>query len=108
MVTADGPPYAPFAVLRIDADLISKVNPAPAMVVSASEISASEQALGTDPGALVPIVLWGAALLAAAGALAWAAQRWGRWQTWIVAVPVVLFFSLSIADQVASLLPNLM
>jgi sortase (surface protein transpeptidase) len=108
LVTADGPPLAPFAVLHVDADLISKVNPAPTMPLTAANLSASEQALGTDPGALVPVVLWGAALVCAAGLVAWTAQRWGRWQTWIVAVPVVLFLSLSIADQVACLLPNLM
>jgi hypothetical protein len=78
------------------------------MVVSASELTPSEQALGTDPLAWVPVVLWGALLLAAAGSLAWAARQWGRWQAWIVAVPVVLFLSLSIADQVARLLPNLL
>ena len=108
LVTADGPPLAPFAVLDVDADLISKPVPAPAMVVSAANLSPSERALGTDPNALLPVVLWGALLLGAVAMLAWAGQRWGRWQTWIVAVPVVLFLSLSISDQVAALLPNLM
>jgi sortase A len=108
LVTADGPPLAPFGVLRLDAELISKPFPAPTMVLSAADLGASEQVLGTDPGALVPVVLWGALLVAASGGLAWAGQRWGRWQTWIVAIPVVLFFSLSLADQVAALLPNLM
>jgi sortase A len=108
LVTADGPPLAPFAVLDVDADLISKPFPAPAMVVTAADLSPSEQALGTDPSALVPTVLWGALLLGAVALLAWCGQRWGRWQTWIVAVPVVLFLSLSISDQVAALLPNLM
>ncbi len=108
LVTADGPPLAPFGVLRVDADLVSSAKSAPAMVVTPAEVAASEQVLGTDPGALVPVVLWGAALLSVAGLLAWTAQRWGRWQTWLVAVPVVLFLSLSIADQVACLLPNLM
>ena len=108
LVTADGPPLAPTGVLRVDADLTSKPSPAPAMVVSAFELTPSEQALGTDPLAWLPVVLWGALLLAAAGSLAWTARQWGRWPTWIVAVPVVLFLSLSIADQVARLLPNLM
>jgi sortase A len=108
LVTADGPPLAPFGVLDVDANLISTPKPAPAMVISAADLSPSEQALGTDPNALVPVVLWGALLLGAAALLAWAGQRWGRWQTWIVAVPVVLFISLSISDQVACLLPNLM
>ena len=108
LVTADGPALAPTGVLRVDADLISKVNTAPTMVISAANLSASEQVLGTDPGALVPTVLWGALLLGVAALLAWTGQRWGRWQTWIVAVPVVIYLSLSIADQVARLLPNLM
>ena len=108
LVTADGPPLAPFGVLDVDADLISKASPAPAMVISAADLAPSEKALGTDPNALIPVVLWFALLLGAAALLAWAGQRWGRWQTWIVAVPVVLFLSLSISDQVAALLPNLM
>jgi sortase A len=108
LVTADGPPLAPTGVLDVDADLTSKPRPAPAMIITASDLGASEQALGTDSEALVPVVLWGLLLLAAAALLAWTGRRWGRWQTWIVAVPVVCFVSLSIADQVARLLPNLM
>jgi sortase A len=108
LVTADGPPLAPTGVLDVDADLMSKPSPAPAMVISSSDLGPSEQALGTDSQAWVPVVLWGALLLAAATLLAWAGRRWGRWQTWIAAVPVVCFLSLSIADQVARLLPNLM
>jgi sortase A len=108
LVTADGPPLAPTGVLDVDADLMSKPSPAPAMVISSSDLGPAEQALGTDSEAWVPVVLWGALLLAAAVFLAWAGRRWGRWQTWIVAVPVVCFVSLSIADQVARLLPNLM
>jgi len=108
LVTADGPPLAPFGVLRVDADLISKPSPAPTMVISAAQVGPSEQVLGTDPNALWAVVLWGVLLLGTAALLAWAGQQWGRWQTWIVAVPVVLFLSLSISDQVAALLPNLM
>jgi sortase A len=108
LVTADGPPLAPTGVLRIDADLTSKAFPAPTMILTNANLSASEETLGTDPNALVPVVLWGAVLLVIAGVLAWTARRWGRWQTWIVAIPVVGFFSLMIADQVARLLPNLL
>lgn len=108
LVTADGPPLAPFGVLRVDADLISKPSQAPTMVISAAQLGPSEQVLGTDPNALWAVVLWGVLLLGAAALLAWAGQQWGPWQTWIVAVPVVLFLSLTISDQVAVLLPNLM
>ena len=63
--------------------------------------------LGTDTIAWLPLVLWGQCLLLGVGVLTWLRQRWGRWQTWIVAVPVLGFLSLSIADQVTRLLPNL-
>jgi hypothetical protein len=32
----------------------------------------------------------------------------GRWQAWLVAVPVVGYLGLATADQAARLLPNLM
>jgi sortase A len=108
LVTADGPALAPTGVLRVDADLTSKVNPAPPMIVSATDLSPGEQVLGTDSVALLPIVLWGLVLVAALGLLSWTRHRWGRWQTWIVSVPVLLYLSLIIADQVTRLLPNLM
>ena len=108
LVTADGLPLAPSGVLRVDADLISTPRAAPTMILSEANMAPGELILGTDSNAWVPVVLWGAVLLAVAGSLAWARQRWGRWQVWIVAVPVVCFLSLVIADQVARLLPNIM
>jgi sortase A len=108
LVTADGPALAPSGVVRVYAELTSKVYPAPAMVVTSADIASSEVPLGTDSGALVPLVLWGAALVLAASTLSWFRQRWGRWQVWIVAVPVMGFLFLSVADQAAVLLPNLM
>lgn len=108
LVTADGPPFAPTGVVRVDAQLITPAKPAPAMVVTPADLSAGEQVLGTEPIALVPLVLWGAALVLAAVGVSWASSRWNRWQAWIVAVPVFGFFGLEVADQVARLLPNLM
>jgi sortase A len=106
LATADGPPFAPTGVVRVDAQLISKPQPAPAMVVTS--IAPSEEALGTEPVAWVSLVLWGQALVVAAVALSWMNARWSRWQTWIVAVPVLGFLGMVVADQVARLLPNLM
>ncbi len=108
LATADGPPLMPTGVLRVDADLVSKPLATPAMVLSAASLGPDEQALGTDSLAWLPLVLWGQGLLIAAGVLSWCKQRWGRWQTWIVAVPVLGFLGLSIADQVSRLLPNIM
>jgi sortase A len=108
LVTADGPPFAPTGVLRVDADTVSAPKPAPAMVVSTADIAPSELALGTEPAASLPLVLWSQGLVLAAAGISWLGFRWGRWQTWTVAVPLLGYFGLEVADQVARLLPNLM
>lgn len=108
LVTADGPDLAPSGLLRVDAELTSKAYPAPAMVVTPADIGPGEAPLGTDSLALVSLVLWGGCLVLAASTLSWFRQRWGRWQVWIVAVPVMGFLFLAVADQAALLLPNLM
>lgn len=106
--TADGPPFAPTGVVWVDADTITAPYTPPAMVISTSEISPSELPLGTESGVWLPLVLWGEGLLLAALAIAWLRSHWGRWQTWTVALPVLGYLGLGVADQVARLLPNLM
>jgi hypothetical protein len=108
LATADGPPFAPTGVLRVDADTITAPKSAPAMVVTSAEISPSELLFGTESIAWVPLVLWGQGLVLAAAGISWLRSQWGRWQTWTVAVPVLAYFGLAVADQIARLLPNLM
>ena len=108
LATADGSPLVPSGVLRVDADLTSVTAPSVPLVFSSSELPPSEQAMAIDPAAWFALVLWGEALLVAAALIGWARTRWGRWQTWIVAVPVIGFFGFAVADQVTQLLPNLM
>jgi hypothetical protein len=108
LATADGPAFAPSGVLRVDANLISRPQPAPTMVVSGADIGPSELAMGTDSLAWVPLVLWGQGLVLMAMGLSWLAAHWSRWQTWLVAVPVLGYFGLAVADEVTRLLPNLM
>jgi len=107
LATADGAPFLPSGVLRVDADLVSQTLPTPVTVLTARDLSPREQALGTDPAAWIPLVLWGQALVLVAIGLTWARTRWGRWQIWIVAVPTLGFFGLAVADQAARLFPNL-
>jgi LPXTG-site transpeptidase (sortase) family protein len=108
LVTADGAPFAPSGELYVDADLIGNPFPAPAMMLSAANLSPAENALGIDSLAWMPLVLWGQLLLLAAAAIGWLARSWGRWQTWIIAVPVLGYLGLQVADEVTRLLPNLM
>jgi sortase A len=108
LATADGPPFAPTGVLRVDAQLMSAPQPAPAMVVTPADLSLSEEALGTESLAWIGLILWGQALVLAAVLLSWMNALWSRWQTWIVAVPVLGFIGLAVANQVTLLLPNLL
>jgi len=108
LATADGPPFAPTGVLWVDAQLTSKPFDEPAMILSQANLSPGENILGTDSIAWVPIVLWGQALLGAASAAGWLWRRWGAWQTWIVALPVLGYLGINVANEVTRLLPNLM
>jgi hypothetical protein len=108
LATADGAPFAPSGVLRVDADLVSPVMNSVPLVLGAAQLPPAEQAMASDSSAWYVLVLWGQALLLAAGLITWARTHWGGWQTWIVAVPVLGFFSLAVADQITRLLPNLM
>jgi sortase (surface protein transpeptidase) len=103
----DGAPFAPSGMLYVDADLTSKPQPAPPMVLSAADLSSSENAMGTETQAWLPIVLWGQLLVLVTLGLSLTWDVWGRWQTWLVAVPVLGYLVLSIADEVTRLLPNL-
>lgn len=105
LVTADGAPLEPSGILYVDADETSKPQPSPGGALPA--LTQPENALATEPQAWLPIVLWGQLLVLIAFALSWLWTAWGKWQTWIIAVPAVGFLVLSIADQATRLLPNL-
>jgi LPXTG-site transpeptidase (sortase) family protein len=107
LVTADGSPLVPTGILYVDAELTSKPQPSPG-VVQPSYIAPSENAMAADPQAWLTIVLWGQGLVLVAVTLSWLWSAWGKWQTWLIAVPVVGFIVLSVADQATRLLPNLL
>lgn len=108
LITADGAPYTPSGTLRVDATLTSDVQPAPPRPLALGWIDESEQALGTENAAWLPVFLWSQALLGAA-LLTMAAYRvWGRWQTWVVGVPVLAALGLAVSGAATRLLPNLL
>jgi LPXTG-site transpeptidase (sortase) family protein len=108
LVTAAGRRYLPAGTLRVDADLVTTPQPPGTRRFGADRLPAAENAMGTEPAAWVAVVLWGEALLLAALALTWARSRWGRWQSWVAAVPVLGFLGVAVAGEVARLLPNLL
>lgn len=108
LVTADGTPYLPSDVLRVDAALTSPVQPGSMKVLGASALDPAEAAMAGDPSAWIGVVLWAQALLLVALGVTWARTRWGRWQAWVIGVPLLGFLGLALAGQVVRLLPNLM
>jgi sortase A len=106
LATANGSPLDPTGILYVDADETSKPMPSPGVVLS-QYLSSTENAMATEPQAWLPIVLWGQLLVLVAFALSWLWTAWGKWQTWVIAVPAIGFLVLSIADQATRLLPNL-
>jgi len=107
LTTTDGSSLLPNGVLRVDADLTSGAQPTPPRVLDRAATPPAEQPMGTDRSVWVPLVFWAQGLLLAAVAVTWARARWGRWQAWIVGVPVLAALGLAVADQAIGLLPNL-
>ncbi|MFE5815318.1 sortase [Streptomyces sp. NPDC056479] len=108
LITADGTPFMPRGILRVDADLVSTVQPTPTPAVASGALPEEEKPMATQQSAWLPLVLWGQALTLAAAGLAWAHARWGRRHTWVVGVPLLGALGLAVADQTLLLLPNLL
>ena len=108
LVTATGTPYAPSGVRRVDAQLVSAPHVAPGLVLGPAGITSAEQPMRGDGSALIVVVLAGQALLAALVLLVWAATRWGRRQSWVVGVPVLLLLGVTVSNAASRLLPNLL
>jgi sortase A len=106
LITAGGPAYAPSDVIHVDAELLSPVQPNPGGLLP--EIGSAEQARAGDPGALPQIFLWIQLLVLATACVFWARYRWGRAQAWLVGAPVLAVLGLTLADQIARLLPNIL
>jgi sortase A len=105
LMTATGGLYTPHGLLRVDAELVSAVQPGPA---AGGGLTPAEQPLAGDPAAWLPIMLWTQGLLLAAVAITWTFRRWGRWQTWICAVPVLAAIVVALSGEATRLLPNLL
>ncbi|QXE34678.1 sortase [Streptomyces sp. GMY02] len=108
LITATGPAYTPSGVLRVDAELTSPVQPSPPRDRRSGWIGTSEEALKGDSGAWLAVFLWTQGLFLAALLAAWAQRVWGRWQTWICALPVLAGLGLAVAGAATRLLPNLL
>lgn len=108
LVTADGRPFMPSGVLRIDADLKGPATSGPSRPLTNASLPAAEQIMGGSSGSLWALALWIQALIFVLIGAAWAWHRWGRVQSWVVSFPALLLVGLSASGEVARLLPNLL
>ena len=97
--------WAPQQPVYVDALLIDKAQPAG---IGRPQIDAAEELGGTDSGSLVVVVMWLQGLLLALVGLVWATHRWGRWQSWVAGLPVVLALLWGAVDAAAAGLPNVL
>jgi sortase A len=105
LVTAEGSnPLQPNSTVYVDALLRGHAGAAP---LPPKVIPDEEKELASDQPALLPLVLWMQALVLVVIAIAWFRIRWGRWETHLVGLPVVLAVLWNVYEAGARLLPNL-
>lgn len=108
LVTADGIPLAPSGALHVDASLSSEVKETPSPVFTTEVLDPGELAMAADAGGWFSALFWFQWLAVAAIALRWVRARWGMWQTWVIAVPILLALGAATAGAVMTTLPNLL
>lgn len=108
LITADGNPLVPTGALHIDADLVGEAFEAPTPVFTKAVLEPSEFAMATDVSGVIPTLFWAQLLFAAIVVVRWVRSRWGIWQTWIIAIPVVLALGAATASNAMTLFPNLL
>jgi hypothetical protein len=108
LVTADGRPFLPDGVIRVDAELDGEAVVGSARVRTPGTLPAQERVMAGDGRTLWALALWIQAMIVVTVLAVWAWHRWGRIQAWVVCFPVLLVVGLQAADQAARLLPNLL
>ena len=99
--------WAPSRAIFVDAMLVrGTVQPTPAGRPSTA--SASSQPMGNDNGGLLALVLWLDGLVLATAVAVWSWFRWGRRQTWMVGVPVLVALLWGTTGALTEFLPNLL
>lgn len=107
LVSATGTVFSAGEVVRVDADLVGTAQAAPQPVLRPGSLTKAEDPLASDPSGWLPLFLLLELAILVGVLLVWSLRRWGRWHTWIVAVPVVLALGAEIAQQTVVVLPNL-
>jgi sortase A len=109
LVTAEGAGWrsgwAPSGAVFVDAALTSK--PFGNESGGLSNVPTAELPMKGDTSALYALVLWLPLLAASVVAVLWGYARWGRWQSWVAGVPLLLATLWGVSKVAIQLLPNL-
>jgi sortase A len=105
LATSDGNAWSPSSAMYVDADAQNVVTGS--AEGRPTEVPQAEQAMHGDIGALLPLVLWIPVVLIAVLAVVWAYDRWGKWQTWLLGIPVIVAALWGASEVAVQLLPNL-
>ena len=107
LISAAGAPYAPSKLVRVDAELVEKVQPAGSRFTSTAMVPAEEREMGIDLRTLWQLLLALQLLLAVEIAGTWAIFRFGLRKAWIPLAPITVLTLIAVMDQLTRLLPNL-
>lgn len=105
--TARGLPYMPTGLVRVDAELVSAVQPAGLRQTTYNTLPAAHRELAVDPSTIWALVFALQFLILVELGAVWSWRRFGGAGTWLVFTPLLLLAGLLVADQVTRLLPNL-
>lgn len=108
LISGDGVPLAPSGAIYIDAALTGDPETTPSPSFTEAVLEPSEFAMGFDDGGWFELLFWFQWLTVAIVALRWVRSRWGMWQTWVIALPVIISLGAFTAGAAMSLLPNLL
>src|SRR5262249_7925619 len=108
LITAEGAPFLPNGVVRVDADLKGDPVGGTPPLIPSPNLPAEERIRASDTRTLWALALWMHALIALSVGAVWACHRWGRAQAWVVFLPPLLLVGLMASEEASRLLPNLM
>jgi sortase (surface protein transpeptidase) len=101
-----GIPLVPTGIVRVDATMVDDAYLAPLTEFTYAALGAEEEAMKGEGRAWPLLALSLVALVVLVVVFSLLRRFWGRWQTWIVAVPVFVATGTFAATQIAILFPN--
>ena len=109
LVSASGHiPLLPSDSIRVDAELVGDAYVTPMRNFTFAGLTTPEEAMQGDASVWPTLALVLSFLVLLVVVMALLRRFWGKWQTWIVAVPVLTAVGVFAATQVAILLPNIL